>query len=87
MIFGTAQLPVMDIFFAPDNPEQIEARELHRAVAMRKKLADYQQLLGDSQPKLVEKDHRSYLLGRVRGFIQEKASGTELEAQTNNPQQ
>lgn len=87
VIFGTAQLPVMDIFFTPDNPEQTEARELHRAVAMRKKLADYQQLLSDSQPKLVEKDHRSYLLGRVRGFMRQKASGTELNAQGNNPQQ
>ena len=87
VIFGTAQLPVMDIFFTPDNPEQTEARDLHRAVAMRKKLADYQQLLSDSQPKLVEKDHRNYLLGRVRGFMRQKASGTELEAQSNNPQQ
>lgn len=86
-IFGAEQLPVMDIFFTPDNPEQRETRELHRAVAMRKKLADYQQLLSDSQPKLVETDHQSYLLGRVRGFMQQKASGTELKAQTDNAQQ
>lgn len=86
-IFGAEQLPVMDIFFTPDNPEQRETRELHRAVAMRKKLADYQQLLSDSQPKLVETDYQSYLLGRVRGFMQQKASGTELKAQTDNAQQ
>lgn len=87
VIFGTRQLPVMDIFFTPDKPEQTDARELHRAVAMRKKLTDYQQLLSDNQPKLAEKDHQSYLLGRVRGFMQQKASGTELKTQDDNVQQ
>ncbi|WP_062066258.1 DUF3530 family protein [Cellvibrio sp. OA-2007] len=83
-IFSAAQLPVMDIFFAPDNAEQHDARELHRAIAMRKKLADYQQHLIDTQPKMVEQDHQSYLLGRVRGFMKQKASGSELTS--NNPQ-
>jgi hypothetical protein len=82
-VFGAEQLPVLDLFFAPDNAEQIESRELHRAVAMRKKVADYQQLLIDNQPKLVEQDHQSYLLGRVRGFMKQKASGTELKARND----
>ena len=76
-IFSTTQLPVLDIFFAPDTAEQVESRELHRAVAMRKKINAYQQLLIDSHPKQLEKDHQSYLVGRVRGFMKQKASGAE----------
>jgi hypothetical protein len=86
-IFGAKQLPVLDLFFAPVDAGQMQARELHRAVAMRKKVADYQPLLIDDQPKLVEQDHQSFLLGRVRGFMQQKASGTELKAQNENAQQ
>lgn len=82
-VFGAEQLPVQDIFFAPDNAEQTKSRELHKAVAMRKKIADYQQLLIDTQPKLVEQDHQSYLLGRVRGFMKHKASGDELKTQSD----
>lgn len=84
-LFSTEQLPVLDLFFAPSNHEQTESRELHRAVAMRKKIADYHQLLIDKPPKLVEQDHQSYLLGRVRGFMTQKASGTELKGQNNVP--
>ncbi|HEY0894160.1 MAG TPA: DUF3530 family protein [Cellvibrio sp.] len=87
VVLSTEQLPVLDLFFAPDNAEQTQSRELHRAVAMRKKVVDYQQLLIDNQPKLVEQDHQSFLLGRVRGFMQQKASGTELKAQNENAQQ
>lgn len=76
-IFNTSQLPVLDIFFAPDTQEQLESRDLHRAVALRKKVADYQQLLIDNHPKLLENDPQSYLLGRVRGFMKQKASGIE----------
>ncbi|WP_331353378.1 DUF3530 family protein [Cellvibrio sp. UBA7671] len=86
-IFAAKQLPVLDLFFAPIDAGQLQARELHRAVAMRKKVVDYQQLLIDDQPKLVEQDHQSFLLGRVRGFMQQKASGTELKAQSENVQQ
>jgi hypothetical protein len=86
-IFAAKQLPLLDLFFAPIDAGQLQARELHRAVAMRKKVVDYQQLLIDDQPKLVEQDHQSFLLGRVRGFMQQKASGTELKAQSENVQQ
>lgn len=83
-IFAAQQLPILDIFFAPDNPEQIEFRDLHRAVAMRKKVIDYQQLLMTVQPKLTEQDRQSYLLGRVRGFMQQKASGPEIKTQKDD---
>jgi hypothetical protein len=85
-VFAAPQLPVLDIFFSPDNPGQKESRDLHRAVAMRKKLDEYQQLLMDTQPKLVERDHQSYLLGRVRGFMQRQASGTETKASEEDKQ-
>lgn len=86
-IFGAKQLPVLDLFFTPVDAGQMQARDLHRAVAMRKKVADYQQLLIDDQPKSVEQDPQSFVLGRVRGFMQQKASGTELKAQNGNAQQ
>lgn len=79
-VFVTPQLPVLDIFFSPDSLEQAASRDLHRAVAMRKKVANYQQLLMDTQTKLTEQDHQSYLLGRIRGFMQQHASGTEAKA-------
>ncbi|HSC69579.1 MAG TPA: DUF3530 family protein [Cellvibrio sp.] len=79
IIFSSQRLPIMDIFFAPSNPEQIELRELHQAVAMRKKVVDYQQVLMNTQSKQAEHDHQSYLLGRVRGFMQHEAKGTEIE--------
>lgn len=78
-IFGSKQLPVMDIFFTPDDAAQQTARNLHRAVAMRKKLDDYQQLQINNQPTITETDFQSFLLGRVRGFMQKKASGIELK--------
>jgi len=80
-IFSSEKLPVQDIFFAPDNAEQTESRELHRAVAMRKKVDSYQQILLDNPSKFVEQDHQSFLLGRVRGFMQQKAAGSESKKQ------
>lgn len=80
-IFSSEKLPVQDIFFAPDNAEQTESRELHRAVAMRKKVDSYQQILLDNPSKVVEQDHQSFLLGRVRGFMQQKAAGSESKKQ------
>lgn len=80
-IFSSEKLPVQDIFFAPDNAEQTESRELHRAVAMRKKMDSYQQILLDNPSKFVEQDHQSFLLGRVRGFMQQKAAGSESKKQ------
>ena len=83
-IFGNKQLPVLDVFFNPDDAEQNKARDLHRAVAMRQKLDNYIQASLDSQPKIVETDPRSFLAARVRGFMQKHASGTELKGADNN---
>lgn len=79
-IFGAEKLPVLDIFFAPDNTEQSESRDLHRAVAMRKKVDSYQQILLDNPPKLVEQDHQSFLLGRIRGFMQQNADSSDAKS-------
>jgi len=82
-IFANKQLPVLDVFFNPDDAEQDKARDLHRAVAMRQKLDNYIQASLDSQPKIVETDPRSFLAARVRGFMQKHASGTELKGADN----
>lgn len=82
-IFANKQLPVLDVFFNPDDAEQDKARDLHRAVAMRQKLDNYIQAALDSQPKIVETDPRSFLAARVRGFMQKHASGTELKGADN----
>lgn len=75
-IFTTPYLPVMDVFFRPETPHLVQIRDLHRAVAMRQKLDDYQQALLDDQPKMVESDPRSFLAARIRGFMQRHAGGT-----------
>lgn len=77
-IFAAKELPILDIFFTPEDAEQKTSRELHRAVAMRNKVADYQQLLIDNPPRSVTQDYQGYLLGRVRGFMKQKASGDEF---------
>jgi len=78
--FSQSQLPVMDIFFGPDNSVQQAQRDKHRAVAMRNKLQHYQQTLLEAQPKVVEDDSNSFLLARIRGFMEKKARGTEIQA-------
>lgn len=75
------QLPVMDIFFAPDVEQQKAQRELHRAAAMRNKLDNYQQFITEIQPKSVEDDHSSFLVGRVRGFMKAVATGSEIKTE------
>ena len=69
----------MDIFFAPDSLEQKHQRELHKTVAMRNKLDHYQQLLLEPYPKIIETHATSFLMGRVRGFMEKKAKGTEID--------
>ena len=88
-IFAAKELPILDIFFTPEDAEQKTSRELHRAVAMRNKVADYQQLLIDNPPRSVTQDYQGYLLGRVRGFMKQKASGDEFtnkDEKTENQQ-
>lgn len=81
-IFANPKLPVLDVFFTPDSAEQQQARDLHRAVAMRQKLEIYQQANLESQPKIIEDDPRSFLAARVRGFMQRHADGLEKERET-----
>ena len=83
-LFTNKDLPVLDVFFSPDDAEQRKARDLHRAVAMRQKLENYYQALLDNQPKMVESDPRSFLTARVRGFMDRHASGTETKAEKEN---
>jgi hypothetical protein len=54
---------------------------------MRKKMDYYQQLLIEIQPKLTEQDDQSYLLGRVRGFMQRQAGGTEVKNSPDDKQE
>lgn len=76
-IFNPRELPFMDLFFAPDDEEQLRVRDLHRAVAMRQKMEKYFQLRLENQPNATEGDFQSFLLGRTRGFMQKHAKGTE----------
>lgn len=76
------QLPVMDIFFAPDSEQQKQQRELHRAVAMRNKLDNYQPFLTELPAKTMEDDHSSFVVGRVRGFMKAVATGSEIKAES-----
>lgn len=73
------QLPVLDIFFAPDDMKQKRQRDLHKTVAMRNKIDYYQQLSLEHQPKIIEADAASFLVARVRGFMEKKAKGTEVK--------
>lgn len=77
--FNQAQLPVLDIFFVPDDLDQQQQRELHKTAAMRNKLDYYQQLSIEQQPKVIETDAASFLVARVRGFMEKKAKGTEVK--------
>ncbi len=77
--FNQPQLPVLDLFFAPESEEQIDERELHKAVAMRNKLSVYQQLLIEPLPASLEKNN-NFLLQRIRGFMHNNAQGTERKS-------
>lgn len=77
-IFAVKQIPVMDVFFSPDDATQSEVRRLHQAEAMRHDLKDYQQLLLPSQPPVSIDDKQNFWLAKVHGFMSRKAEGSEL---------
>ncbi len=77
-IFSAASLPVLDVFFTPDNKSQAELRRLHQAEAMRSNVQDYQQLVLPSQPPVSVDDKQSFWLAKVHGFVAKKAEGSEL---------
>lgn len=76
-IFSVAALPVLDVFFGPENPTMTEARRLHKAEAMRQNIKQYQQVMisPEQQPTIDEK--RSYWLAKVQGFMEQAARGSE----------
>ena len=78
-IFTSPDLPVMDVFFDPDNPYQIEVRRLHRAEAMRSKTKDYQQLVLPPEYLININNKQGFWLEKVRGFMEKKAESTELK--------
>lgn len=76
-IFSVSDLPVMDVFFNPDNAAQAELRRVHHAEAMRQNLKDYQQLILPSQPPVSIDETQNFWLGKVHGFVANKAEGSE----------
>lgn len=77
-IFAASDLPVMDVFFNPDSPTQIELRRKHHAEAMRQNLKDYQQLILPNQPPVGVDDTQNFWLGKIHGFVTAKADGNEF---------
>lgn len=77
-IFSVGDLPVMDVFFNPDNAEQTEIRRLHQAEAMRKNLKDYQQFILPLYPPVNVNDKQNFWLSKIHGFVAKKAEGNEL---------
>ncbi len=77
-IFSVKDLPIMDVFFDPDNAAQVELRRTHRAEAMRQNLTDYQQFIVPSQPPVAVNDTQNFWLAKIHGFLARKAEGNEL---------
>jgi len=76
--FSQAKLPVLDVFFGQDSRSQELVRDRHRAVAMRQKLAHYTPLLLTPQSPQLTSDKQSFLLNRIRGFMEREAKGQEF---------
>lgn len=88
VVFSVSDMPVMDVFFNPDNQQQKEVRRLHRAEAMRQNIKDYQQLIMAPEPPVAADDTQSFWLGKVHGFMERKAVSSELSnpsKATTNP--
>lgn len=77
-IFSVPELPVMDVFFNPDDKVQVEFRRQHRAEAMRQNLKNYQQLILPPEHLATVDDKQTFWLEKVRGFMEKKAEGNEL---------
>lgn len=72
-IFSNIDLPVLEVFFRPDDKYQIEMRRLHQAEAMRKNLKNYQQLILPPENFTAVDNKQSFWLEKVRGFIKKSA--------------
>jgi hypothetical protein len=82
-IFAVSDLPLMDVFFNPDNAAQSELRRTHRAEAMRQNIKNYQQSILPSMPPVTAEDTQSFWLGKVHGFVATKAEGSEHAGKSN----
>lgn len=83
-IFAVGDLPVMDVFFNPDNKAQAELRRLHHAEAMRQNIKDYQQLILPVQPPVSLDDTQNFWLGKIHGFVATKAEENKLPKKDNS---
>lgn len=77
-IFSQINLPILDVFFNPDDKNQIEVRRLHKAEAMRKDLKNYHQLILPPENFAEINNKPSFWLEKVRGFINKKPAGNAL---------
>lgn len=85
-IFHFPALPILDLFWSPESKAQLVAQRLHRGTAKRLQVKHYQSLNLPPLPAVIESDGQSFLLGRVRGFIQRHAKGSEVKLPFNNNQ-
>jgi hypothetical protein len=69
-IFSIVDLPIIEVFFDPDNQAQIETRRAHNAEAMRKNITHYQQLVLPPENVANKTNKQSFWLEKVRGFIE-----------------
>lgn len=77
--FNQPQLPILDIFLAPNSLNNNSTADLHRAVALRHKIQQYQQLTAQPLPSSMIPSADTYLLGRIRGFMNREAKGAEIK--------
>lgn len=78
-VFAVELIPVMDVFFAPEDQQQKDLRRLHRAEAMRKNVRIYQQVVLPPENLITVNDRQGFWLEKVRGFMETKAEGKELK--------
>jgi hypothetical protein len=83
-IFSVSDLPIMDVFFNPDNKVQSELRRLHQAEAMRQNIKDYQQFILPLQPPVTIDETQNFWLGKIHGFLATKAEGSEVSGKRGN---
>lgn len=84
-IFSVSNLPIMDVFFSPDDNAQKIVRRSHQAEAMRQNIKDYQQFILPAQPEVVIDDTKSFWLGKIHGFMERKAEGGEVKGSKTKP--
>jgi Protein of unknown function (DUF3530) len=69
-IFSIAELPIMDVFFGSNDDTQLNLRRMHKAEAMRKNVAHYQQLVLPPEHPLNTSNKLNFWQEKVRGFME-----------------